>query len=236
MPSNRIELGEPPVSVRLNVNPRARRFTLRIGSPAEGPVLTLPPGVPLTEAERFLRRHAAWLTQAIARQPDHVPIGHGARLPIAGVEVEVIAIPGRRRAPELGEGRLVVSGQGDPGPLIAAWLRQRAREVLVPATHGYAEKLGRRVTAVSLRDTRSRWGSCSTTGRISYSWRLAMAPPTVLDYVAAHEAAHLVEMNHAPRFWAVVAELVPDYDRHRDWLKREGRRLHAFRFEANQAS
>ena len=92
--------------------------------------------------------------------------------------------------------------------------------------------LGRRAVSVSLRDTRSRWGSCSAQGRLSFSWRLAMAPPEVLDYVAGHEAAHLVEMSHGQRYWEVVERIMPDYRRHRAWLKREGRKLHGFRFEA----
>jgi predicted metal-dependent hydrolase len=92
--------------------------------------------------------------------------------------------------------------------------------------------LGRQAAAVSLRDARSRWGSCSAQGRLSFSWRLAMAPPEVLDYVAGHEAAHLVEMNHGPRYWEAVEKIMPDYRRHRAWLKREGRKLHGFRFEA----
>ena len=110
-------------------------------------------------------------------------------------------------------------------------LKARARDALVPAARRYAELLGRQATSIALRDTRSRWGSCSAAGRLSFSWRLAMAPPEVLDYVAAHEAAHLTEMNHAPRYWAVVERIMPDYQRHRAWLKSEGRKLHDFRFD-----
>ncbi|MEO0763396.1 MAG: YgjP-like metallopeptidase domain-containing protein, partial [Pseudomonadota bacterium] len=109
---------------------------------------------------------------------------------------------------------------------------QGARERMAPAIERYAAEAGRRCTALSFRDTRSRWGSCSSAGRISLSWRLAMAPPVVQDYVAAHEVAHLVEMNHSPRYWAVLARLMPDYEIHRRWLRREGRALHAYDFSA----
>jgi len=229
-----IALDDPPVRVRLRVSSRARRFTLRLDATRGGAVLTLPPGVPLAEVRRFLMRQSGWLARALARVPAQIAIAAGTRLPVAGTEVEVCLRDGPRRAPRLESGRLVLSGPaGLPlGPRIAAFLKMRARDALVPTAHRYAGMLGRRApTSVSLRDTGSRWGSCSTAGRLSFSWRLAMAPPAVLDYVAAHEAAHLAEMNHGPRFWALVERLMPDYRDHRAWLKRDGRRLHRFRFE-----
>ncbi len=235
-----VTLDDPDISVRLRVSARARRFTLRLEPSSEGAVLTLPPGVPMAEARRFLMRQSGWLARALARHPGRVVVGDGTRLPVAGDEIEIRVIdgpPGEPRcAPRLEDGRLILSDSGSRGfqvgPRVAAWLKTRAREALVPAAERYAGMLGRRPAAVSLRDTRSRWGSCSNRGRLSFSWRLAMAPPEVLDYVAAHEAAHLVEMSHGSRYWEVVERILPDYRRHRAWLKREGRKLHGFRFEA----
>jgi predicted metal-dependent hydrolase len=223
-------LDDPEVPVRLRVIPRARRFTLRVEPDGGGAVLTLPPGVPMAEARMFLMRQSDWLTRALARHPGRVAVGAGTLLPVAGREVEVALGTGPRRPPLLADGRLTLSGPGAPGPRIAAWLKLRARDALVPATQRYAGMLGREVRGVSLRDTRSRWGSCTSAGRLAFSWRLAMAPPEVLDYVAAHEAAHLVEMSHAPRFWATVEKLMPDYRPRRAWLKREGRGLHRYGF------
>ena len=230
-----VTLDDPDISVRLRVSARARRFTLRLEPSGEGAVLTLPPGVAIAQARMFLMRQSDWLARALARHPGRVVVGDGTRLPVAGAEVEIAVVDGPRRAPRLADGRLIVSGPGAPGfqvgPRIAAFLKARARDALVPAAERYAGMLGRRPAAVSLRDPRSRWGSCSARGRLSFSWRLAMAPPEVLDYVAAHEAAHLVEMSHATRYWEVVEQILPDYRRHRAWLKREGRKLHGFRFE-----
>ncbi len=226
-----IDLEDPPCRVRLVRSARARRFTLRLETCGAGAVLTVPPGVPAAESRRFLARHAAWLRAALSRQPEATIVGPGVDLPVAGVPVPVIARPGPRRAPVLQDGALILQGAGAEGPRIAAWLKLRARDALLPATRGYARRLGREVAEISLRDTRSRWGSCSSRGTLSFSWRLAMAPPAVLDYVAAHEAAHLVEMNHSPRYWKLVEGLVPDHARHRAWLRREGRRLHAYRFQ-----
>jgi hypothetical protein len=231
-----VTLDDPDIAVRLRVSARARRFTLRLEPSGEGAVLALPPGVAMAEVRLFLMRQSDWLTRALARHPGHVVVGDGTRLPVAGEEIGIALVDGPRRAPYLETGRLIVPGPGargfQVGPRIAAFLKARARDALVPAAGRYAEVLGQRPTAISLRDTRSRWGSCSDRGRLSFSWRLAMAPPEVLDYVAGHEAAHLVEMNHGPRYWEVVERIMPDYRPHRAWLKREGRRLHGFRFEA----
>jgi predicted metal-dependent hydrolase len=227
---NCIDLDDPPCRVRIVRSPRARRFTLRLEICGAGAVLTIPPDVRAAESKRFLARHAGWLRVALARQPDATVVGPGIELPIAGVPVPVIATPGPRRPPVLQAGALVLQGAGAEGPRIAAWLKLRARDALLPAARAYARRLGREIAAISLRDTRSRWGSCSSRGALSFSWRLAMAPPAVLDYVAAHEAAHLIEMNHSERYWALLESLFPDHACHRAWLKEEGRRLHAFRF------
>ncbi len=225
-----IRLTDPPCDVRLVRNPRARRFTLRLESAGDGAVLTAPPSVPEAEMRDFLKRHSGWLDKALAKRPPVVTVADGISIPIDGTDTPVLVTDGRRRPPELRDGMLVLQGKGGEGARIAAWLRLRARDALFPAARGYARRLGKPIGRIALRDTTSRWGSCSSTGTLSFSWRLAMAPPEVLDYVAAHEAAHLVEMNHSDKFWSLVATLMPDYSTRRDWLKREGRRLHTFRF------
>ena len=126
-----------------------------------------------------------------------------------------------------------MASDGDPahdGLRAGAFLKHLARDRLTAASDRYATQIGCRYTRVTLRDTRSRWGSCTADGGLMYSWRLIMAPPEVLDYVAAHEVAHLAEMNHSPAFWAVVARLMPGYAARRRWLKQHGQSLHAHRF------
>lgn len=226
-----LTLEQPSVTVALRVNARARRFTLRLAAPGstEGAILTLPPGVPLAHVETFLAEHRGWLARALAEQPEGRRPAPGGVLPVDGALVPLVA--GTHRGPPvLDAGRLVLPGGRRHGPVLAAWLKERARQRLVPAAHRYAEALGCRPTAISLRDTRSRWGSCSSAGRLAFSWRLAMAPPEVQDYVAAHEAAHLREMNHSARYWAHVERLMPDYAPRRAWLRKEGRSLHAYCF------
>jgi predicted metal-dependent hydrolase len=125
---------------------------------------------------------------------------------------------------------LMLPERAPTGPRVQAYLRAQARDRLAQACNHYATLLGRPYRRLTLRDTRSRWGSCSTQGDLMFSWRLIMAPPAVLDYVAAHEVAHLAEMNHSPAFWAVVARLCPDYAAHRHWLRDHGDTLHRVRF------
>ena len=112
----------------------------------------------------------------------------------------------------------------------AAYLKTLARDRLAAASDDYAAQIGRKVTRLTLRDTRSRWGSCAHDGALMYSWRLIMAPPPVLTYVAAHEVAHMVEMNHSDAFWDVVNQLYPGWQAQRKWLHAHGRDLHAYQF------
>ena len=227
---NDVLLDDPPCRVKVSINARARRFTLRLNTEG-GAILTVPPGVPKADIRDFLHRHSNWLAGALEKQPERIFIRDGTELPVDGTLRTVRIAEGRRKAPILDGAQLTVTGEGQSGPRVAAWLKLRARDRLQPAARAYARKLGRRINAISLRDTSSRWGSCSSRGNLSFSWRLAMAPVEIQDYVAAHEAAHLVEMNHSQKYWAALASIMPDYAERRAWLKREGRALHAYRFE-----
>lgn len=229
-PGMEIHLTDPNCRVRLVENPRARRFVLRLASDGDGAVLTYPPGVPRRDCESFLNRHTGWLRKALDRTPQPVFVAPGIEIPVDGELRTLSHEPGRRSGPELGPDTLVVFGRGSVAAKVSSMLKARARDRLAPAVHRYAEMLDRRVTGVSMRDTRSRWGSCASTGAMSFSWRLAMAPPEIQDYVAAHEAAHLVEMNHSDRYWAVLERVMPEWRTHRTWLKREGRGLHRYLF------
>ena len=165
-----------------------------------------------------------------ARQAAAVTVGDGAALPVDGEPMRIRLLPGGPQLPALADGEIRLSAGRPAGPRVSAWLKMRLRDRVAPIAHDAAGTLGKRIAALSFRDTRSRWGSCSSAGRISLSWRLAMAPREVQDYVALHEVAHLAEMNHSARFWAVMARLMPDYETHRAWLREQGRSLHAYRF------
>lgn len=222
--------GSHDIPVTWRRSARARRFSLRVSSLDGTVTLSLPLRARNAEAEAFLHAQGDWLRAALARVPQATTVADGTILPYDGRPCRVTATPGR------GGVRVVddrIEVPGDPARLAAklgAFLKARARDRLALASDHYAGLLGRRVTEIALRDTRSRWGSCSAEGRLMYSWRLIMAPPAVLDYVAAHEVAHLIEMNHSDAFWAVVARLCPGWKTHRNWLRAQGNALHAFRF------
>ncbi len=227
-----LEVGEPPITIRLRRDTRARRLVLRVAAEGE-PVLTVPMRCRPAEFRCFLDAHAAWLRDRIKARPPPVLLGEGAHLPVGGDAV-VLRLGSRaalcgKRVLELPGPAALLPGQA------AGFLRARAREACVVAAERHATALGRGFGRITLRDTRSRWGSCTSRGDLMFSWRLAMAPPEVLDYVVAHEVAHLVEMNHSPRFWAVVARLMPGYAEPRSWLRANGAGLHRYDFRALRA-
>jgi predicted metal-dependent hydrolase len=219
--------GNPPIAVTLRRSAQARRISLRVSALDGRVTLTLPRGLPEREALDFARSKQAWLAGHLADRAPEVIMAPGASLPVEGRMLRLEAGTGRRVT--LADDALLVPG-GDPARL-QAWLKTLARDRLAAASDRYAAALGQPYARLTLRDTRSRWGSCSSTKGLSYSWRLIMAPPEVLDYVAAHEVAHLEQMNHSAAFWAIVARLMPDYQTHRDWLRRGGTALHRYRFD-----
>lgn len=206
---------------------RARRISLRISQLDGRVTLTLPSGVPEREALEFAESKQAWIRGHLASQPDAQTIEFGAEVPVEGVMRRILPVAGRR---------VVLEGEtiGVPGDAPAARLRgfliQLARERLAGASDRYAGALGRSYSRITLRDTRSRWGSCSGEGALMFSWRLILAEPAILDYVAAHEVAHLQEMNHSADFWALVEQLYGDYRPARAWLRDQGNALHRYRF------
>jgi predicted metal-dependent hydrolase len=223
--------GFPEISITIKRSTRARRFSLRVSQSTGQVSLSMPMRAPLAEASAFARAQEGWIRAALARMPAVQRVAVGAEIPVEGRLLRIESGAGRSVRVE-GDALIV---PGDPARVaarVAAYLKVRARDRLVAASDHYAAQIGRRVAQVSLRDTRSRWGSCTSDGSLMYSWRLIMAPPRVLDYVAAHEVAHMLEMNHSPRFWAVVERLFPQWQVERAWLRREGGALQSIRFAA----
>lgn len=224
-----IRIGDPAIEIRLRRNVRARRMVLRLAQAGSGPTLTLPPGVSIGKARAFLDDHEGWLRQRMADRPPMAPVGAGTVLPFGDGTLTI----------EAGGGRAMLHRPGVlgvPGPAagqtarVGAWLREEARRACVAAVDRHAGVLGTKPGRISLRDPRARWGSCTANGDLMFSWRLVMAPSAVLDYVVAHEVAHLAEFNHSRRFWAVVERLCPGFAASRDWLRRNGPELHRLDF------
>ena len=226
------------VAVTLRRHPGARNYTLRLKSATGAPVLTMPMRGSLRQARSFLDRHAGWLVREMDKLPRGKPIVHGVAVPLRGIPHRVDHRPGRRGtvSVEAGEEGPLLAVSGDAAHLrrrVIDFLKREARRDLEPLVQRHAAAIGVTATAIRLRDQTSRWGSCTATGRLSFSWRLVMAPPYVLDYLAAHEVAHLREMNHSRRFWRIVEGLCPNTRQARAWLAAEGARLHAIGAELN---
>ncbi|WP_371348741.1 M48 family metallopeptidase [Ancylobacter sp. IITR112] len=229
----RLRLTGEDVLVQLRRNPRARRYTLRVRAATRDVVLTLPARGTLNEALDFARRHAGWVELRLARLPDTVAFAPGAHLPLRGTPHRIVHVPQARGTVWAGleenEPVLFVAGEAaHVGRRVSDFLKREARRDLVAAARRHAGALGVTITRITLRDTASRWGSCSSTGALSFSWRLILAPPAVLDYLAAHEVAHRREMNHGPRFWATVDGLFPERHAAEAWLKTHGASLHRY--------
>ncbi len=223
-----------PLRIRLRADPRARRYLLRLPSDYSGPVLTVPRGGDLQKAERFARQHIGWLLERMEARPDHVPLLPGNIIPLRGQDHRIVPTGKLRGLVEpVRNGddhpELLVPGAEEHMPRkLTTWLKGQAKADLSTAVTLHAAKIGRPVKAISIRDTKSRWGSCASNGSLSFSWRLILAPPEILDYVAAHEVAHLREMNHSARFWRICEELAPHTRQARAWLKENGQRLHGY--------
>lgn len=222
--------GDPPVAIRLRRSRRSRRLSLRVSAVDGRVTMSVPARVDAREARAFAAEKEAWIRRHLGARPAPERPVIGGVLMYRGAETPVRA--GAVRAVTEDAGVLWVPERkvGAAPVLLRAFLKEQARAALVAASDAHAASLGRRYGRITLRDTRSRWGSCSSEGNLMYSWRLIMAPPEVLDYVAAHEVAHLEEMNHSPAYWAVVERLMPGYAAPRDWLRRNGTALHRWHF------
>ncbi len=223
----RLSLAGRNVAMSLRPSRRAKRIILRI-DPVGIVTLVVPRRTSRDEAVAFARSKADWLHDRLAALPEQVPFLDGAELPLLGRTHRIHHDP-ESHGVRLGRGRILVAGEIEHLPRrVADFLRREARRECAERARSFARRVGQSIARISVRDPKGRWGSCSQKGHLSFSWRLILAPEWVLDYVIAHEVAHLVEMNHGPRFWRLVERLYPDSLRPREWLRRHGTRLHRY--------
>ena len=227
-----------PMPIEVRRHPGARRLTLRVCQTRRTVIVTLPQRCHLDEAGLFVNRHLDWVLQRLGDLPEPIPFADGILIPVRGVMHRVRFVGPQRTGSvvTLAPGKqpeLLVKGRVEHAPRrLKDWLVDQAKLDLEARVAFHAGRLDLRARRISLRDQASRWGSCSTTGLLSFSWRLILAPPIVLDYVAAHEVAHLAEMNHGPRFWALVAKTMPEMRSAKAWLHTHGLQLHRYGAEA----
>lgn len=216
------------VPLRVRRHRRARRIVLRVDGARDEAVLTLPWRVSLREGLAFAHERRDWVAARLARLPPRVPFGPGAILPIRGEPHTIRHVPGRGVI-RIEAGEILVAGKPEHlARRLSDWLKAEAKRVLAPLVREKAARLGVAIGKITVRDTRTLWGSCSAKGDVSLCWRLVLAPPAVADYVSAHEVAHLKIRGHGARFWRLVEELAEDMEGARRWLAREGEGLQRY--------
>jgi predicted metal-dependent hydrolase len=203
---------------------RARRVSVRVDRVTGRVRVTLPQRASLAEVDRALHRHRRWIAARLAEAADvRAQVqARGDRLTVWGEELRLVEEPERQRVHRRGDDLLIPPGGGPP---LERWLRAQARTRLAPLTEHAAATLGRNLTRVSIGDAKTRWGSCTAKGTITYSWRLVLAPPWVAEAIVWHEACHLVHLNHSARFWSLLRAHEPRTDEARAWLRGNGATL-----------
>lgn len=240
-----LEIAGAPVEVSIRHNARAKRYTLRMPQSGNEPILTIPKHGSYDEAYNFALKNMDWLAERLSKRAPIIAFKPGAIIPYRGSKCRLQASGSLRGRVQwvAGDGSSENAGDdindeidtilipGDPDHFerrLTDWLKKQAREEITKACCHHADNLGLDFKSISIRDQRTRWGSCSSSGRLNFSWRLILAPLDVLDYVAAHEVAHLEEMNHQPPFWRLVEKTCPNMNEHRKWLRKNGHELHQY--------
>lgn len=222
--------------IQLKRVPTARRYTLRVRAATRDVLLTIPGRGVLREAQEFAVRHAAWIGARLNRLPQPIPFAPGNLVPLRGVDHLIVHAPSARGTvwietseSESAQPLLCVAGQeAHVARRVMDFLLAHARSDLQDAVRRHSAAIEKRPTRVTIRDTSSRWGSCSANGSLNFSWRLILAPAFVLNYLAAHEVCHLVHLNHSAHFWRLAKSLCPDTDRAEAWLSANGAGLHRY--------
>lgn len=222
-----LDIGGREIPLRVRRNPRARRLTLRIDPIEGGAIVTVPSATSADEGVRFAKRKSDWLLSRLDKVPPRNRFEDGTTIRVLDREYVVRHAPGMRGVVKCESGEIKVTGRPEHlSRRLTDWLKREARCEFTERAGLMAATLGMELGRISVRDTRSRWGSCSANGNLSFCWRLIMAPEFVLGYVVAHEIAHLVEKNHGPEFWMLVAHLSNDAERAKTWLRIHGEALH----------
>jgi predicted metal-dependent hydrolase len=232
----RLVIAGPQENYQIEVkrHPAARRYTLRVRETSRNIILTMPTRGSLGQAKSFAERNIGWIETRLKRLPEAIPFVAGEEVPLRGISHRIVHRPDMRgtvwtEQNSNGTALLYVAGKSaHASRRVRDFLKREAKRELTMASRRYAEILEVSIRAVSVRDTASRWGSCSHSGSLSFSWRLILAPPFVLDYLAAHEIAHRIELNHSKRFWNVVDRIFPDRRSAEAWLRANGSSLHRY--------
>lgn len=221
-----ISLGGRQIPLLVRRNRYARRIVLRIDIEAGGLALTLPGRTALAEGLALAQDRADWVIRCLDKLPARVTFEDGARIPLLGVETTIRHAPASKLGVVHDGNNLIVAGRAEHLPRrVADWLKRQAKREMTLRAHPMAQRIEQTIAAIAVRDTRSRWGSCTPDKKLSFCWRLILTPEWVMDYVVAHEVAHLRHLDHSAKFWATVASLGVNPQQARAWLDVHAERL-----------
>lgn len=224
-----IDLGDRTAPLTARINRRARRLIVTVDAVSGRVFVTAPSKRALPEALDFAKTRARWICRQLEEGRGGKPFRDGLVIPFRGAPTLIVNEGGPRAGVRLNGDRLLAGGEASHlNRRVTDWLKSEARRALTERADHYSTALGKLRGPISIRDTRSRWGSCARDGALSFSWRLILAPPEILDYVAAHECAHLVHLNHSPSYWRVLKGLGIDAKAARAWFSVNGQNLYAY--------
>lgn len=217
------------IQILIRRNSQARRIIIRIDTTSGMVVLVLPPRESVANGLKFLQKHPRWLKHRLSSLPKRIPFTNGAIIPFQGSPHLISHEPNGPKRMQLAYGMIKAGGNLNKlSQRLTIWLRAEARMTITLLANKKTAEINCRPFVISIRDQKSRWGSCSSSGHLSFNWRLIMAPPQILDYVVAHESAHLIHMNHSVTFWELVAQMTNDVHGSKNWLKQHGENLHRY--------
>lgn len=224
-----INLEGRDVPVRIRRDARARRIILRVDNATEGAMVTLPSRASEREALLLVQEKSTWLLSRIDKIPRKIPFEDGVHIPLLGVDHVVCHDPDLKAVAVKGDAEIRMGGRLEHLPRrLGDWLRKEAKAEIYPRAVEMAAQIDRKIGRVTVRDTKSRWGSCAANGNLSFSWRLILTPDWVLDYVIAHEVSHLRHMDHSSAFWQTVASFEVQVETARAWLNHHGEDLQRY--------
>jgi predicted metal-dependent hydrolase len=217
------------IPVRIRKNTRARRMILRIDNNINGAVVTLPSWTSEREALLMVQEKSDWVLTKLDNMPTKISFESGVQIPFLGEYHIVYHDPNQKEVVKKGENEIRLGGREEHlSRRLGDWLRKEAKIIIQPKAIEMAKKLNGKIGRISIRDTKSRWGSCAASGNLSFCWRLILTPEWVLNYVIAHEVSHLRHMNHGPEFWKTVADFNVRVDAARVWLSKNAEQLHRY--------
>lgn len=216
--------------IKIVKSPRAKKLTLRIDSKEHIPVLSLPRYCSQKKAIDFVLLHKKWIQDSLNKLPQSKPFENGEKISLFGKTVIITHAPERKLGAKIEADKLLVSGNLEfLHRRVKDFIKKKAETEFYKRSNKYAKKLGQSINGITIKDTKSRWGSCSSLQNINYSWRIALAPEFVINYLMAHEVAHLQYPNHSSAFWQCVERLYPEYSQGEQWLKEHGKDLYLYK-------